>query len=253
MLHIQALDKLSSRLSSPSPNARASKTPSRSPQPPAANGSRSSDSSSSHASSSSSRLAYQPRRSETQDHSGSETEREREYTEHDHDLHPQARPVTPQAPHRIRLASAPVSPAKALKALAPILSSGTFSNSNSNSNSNSSTSSKHVRHAPAPDSPRTARKRASLVSSSARSQSPDEQRDITRAALAAVASSRTNSTLTSARFSPTAVNSGAKRRQPLPREWGVASPAMEGKGRRGSLDGVDGGRVRLFLRFLTFV
>ncbi|KAJ7490661.1 hypothetical protein FB451DRAFT_1361458 [Mycena latifolia] len=199
-----ALDKLSSfsRLSSPSPSSRAGST-TRSPPSILASSSASgstSNSASSHSSSHSSRPSI--RRARTQDHqSGSETERD------DADLPPLGRPTTPLPPTRQRLVSAPASPQKHLTAGA-------------SSSSGSSTR-----------SPRRARVSNLSISSRAGDDGPPSSpEDITRAALAAVASARRSPSgvgtgtarYTGARMSPTSTGSG-KRRQPLPREWGASS------------------------------
>ncbi|KAF7314862.1 hypothetical protein MKEN_00960700 [Mycena kentingensis (nom. inval.)] len=200
-----ALDKLSSysRLNSPSPGTRAATLSStRSPPPatpPSLLGS-SSNSTSSSSHSSSSRPSI--RRSRTQE-SGSETERD--------DVPSTSRPTTPlPAPGtRQRLISAPASPQKHLTA--------------GSSSSGSSTR-----------SPR--RSRVSNLSFSTRAprdtegEVPSSPEDITKAALAAVASARRTPTggagtarYTGVRMSPTSTTGSGKRRQPLPREWGAGS------------------------------
>lgn len=231
---IQALDKLSSysRLSTPSPNLRST----RSPAPAATSHSQSaSSSSSSSASTSSARLSNPQTRSRLAhrdsmpDHlSGSETERESLHppsfatssNSHSSNSHSSSshssllaeRPLTPQ--NRVRIASAPASPAKALRSLAS-------ASSNSSNNSNS---------------PSRTRKRSSMAMTAhdrsmlASPDSFEDERDVTHLALAAVASSRR---------SPT-VGAPGKRRQPLPKEF------MNGAGgsasRRGSLDAPNSGR-----------
>ncbi|KAJ7133469.1 hypothetical protein C8R44DRAFT_23955 [Mycena epipterygia] len=207
-----ALDKLSSfsRLSSPSPSARPAST-TRSPHPPvpsiiassSGSGSNSNSTSSYSSSSHSSTSNVRPsiRRARTQDHqSGSETERD--------DLPaPVLRPTTPLPPTRQRLVSAPASPQKHLAAAA-----------SSSSGSNSSTR-----------SPR--RSRVSNLSFSRMGDEdggPSSPEDITRAALAAVASARNGTVTGTARYtgtrmSPTSTAGSGKRRQPLPREWGAES------------------------------
>ncbi|KAF7298612.1 hypothetical protein MIND_00808300 [Mycena indigotica] len=187
-----ALDKLSSysRISSPAPSNRAASS-TRSPPPPTPP---SILSSSSNSNSSSSHSSSRPslRRARTQE-SGSETER-------DDEPPASSRPTTPLPPPatRQRLISAPASPQKHLTA--------------ASSSSGSSTR-----------SPR--RSRASQLSFSRRApedDGPSSPEDITRAALAAVASVRRTPTgggtarYTGARLSPT---TSGKRRQPLPREW----------------------------------
>ncbi|KAJ7738366.1 hypothetical protein B0H16DRAFT_1570611 [Mycena metata] len=216
-----ALDKLSSfsRLSSPSPSTRpASAT--RSPHPPAppsilasssTSGSSSSHNNSTSTSSSSHSSSSRPsiRRARTQDHqSGSETERD------DVPTPSPGRPTTPLPPTtRQRLVSAPASPQKHLTAAA-------------SSSSGSSTR-----------SPR--RSRVSNLSFSSNSRAghdddddgPSSPEDITRAAMAAVASARRSplgNTGTArytggTRMSPTSTTGSGKRRQPLPREWGAGS------------------------------
>ncbi|KAJ7214048.1 hypothetical protein GGX14DRAFT_444900 [Mycena pura] len=197
-----ALDKLSSysRLSSPAPSTRPSST-TRSPQPsapPSVLGSSSTHSASSHSSSShSSRPSI--RRSRTQDHqSGSETERD------DIRATSSSRPTTPLPPTRQRLISAPASPQKNFTA--------------ASSSSGSSTR-----------SPRRSRvSNLSFSSHAGDGDSPSSPEDITRAALAAVASARRSpggggtARRAAARLSPISTGSG-KRRQPLPREWGTGS------------------------------
>ncbi|KAJ7160237.1 hypothetical protein C8R46DRAFT_1285749 [Mycena filopes] len=208
-----ALDKLSSfsRLSSPSPSTRPAST-SRSPHPPAppsilaSSSTSGSTSHNSNSNSSSSHSSSRPsiRRARTQDHqSGSETERDEVPTRSP------GRPTTPLP--RQRLVSAPASPQKHLTA------------ASSSSGSNSSTR-----------SPR--RNRVSNLSFSSRAAAddadggPSSPEDITRAALAAVASARRSPSgntgtarYTGARMSPTSTTGSGKRRQPLPREWGAGS------------------------------
>lgn len=207
-----ALDKLSSfsRLSSPSPSTRPGST-TRSPHPPAppsliasSSGSISNSNSASSHSSSSQSSRPSIRRARTQDHqSGSETERD------DVPTPAVGRPTTPLPPIRQRLVSAPASPQKHLTA------------ASSSSGSGSSTR-----------SPRRSRVSNLSFSSSSRvddAEGPSSPEDITRAALAAVASARRSppagtgtARYTGTRMSPTTTSSG-KRRQPLPREWGAAS------------------------------
>ncbi|KAJ7621869.1 hypothetical protein DFH06DRAFT_1305632 [Mycena polygramma] len=208
-----ALDKLSSfsRLSSPSPSTRPTSV-TRSPHPPAPSTLTSNSTSSTSSSSHSSRPSI--RRSRTQDHqSGSETERD------DEPERSPNRPTTPLPPTRQRLVSAPASPQKHL----------TAASTSSGSASGSSTR-----------SPR--RPRASNLSFSSRAADddgdggPSSPEDITRAALAAVASARRSplgastgtARYTGARMSPTST-SGGKRRQPLPREWGASSSSSNGR------------------------
>ncbi|KAJ7028439.1 hypothetical protein C8F04DRAFT_1291004 [Mycena alexandri] len=212
-----ALDKLSSfsRLSSPSPSTRpASAT--RSPHPPAPPSilasSSTSSSSSSHNNSTSNSSSHSSRpsvrRARTQDHqSGSETERD------DIPTPSPGRPTTPLPPTtRQRLVSAPASPQKHLTAAA-------------SSSSGSSTR-----------SPRRSRVSNLSFSSNSRAgddddEGPSSPEDITRAAMAAVASARRSplgNTGTArytggTRMSPTSTTGSGKRRQPLPREWGAGS------------------------------
>ncbi|KAJ7069401.1 hypothetical protein C8F01DRAFT_1112511 [Mycena amicta] len=188
-----ALDKLSSysRLSSPSPSTRAASS-TRSPPPPSLLGSSSSHSNSN---SSSSQSSTRPsmRRARTQE-SGSETERD--------DVPSTSRPTTP-LPARQQLISAPASPQKHLNAA-------------SSSSGSSSTR-----------SPRRARvSNLSFSSRAPEEDGPSSPEDITRAALAAVASARRSpgtARYTPARLSPTSATGSGKRRQPLPREWGAST------------------------------
>ncbi|KAJ6585544.1 hypothetical protein B0H19DRAFT_1059757 [Mycena capillaripes] len=229
-----ALDKLSSfsRLSSPSPTTRPASV-TRSPQPPAppsilasSSSSSASHSTSSHSSSSHSHSSSRPsiRRARTQDHqSGSETERDDVPTPSPN------RPTTPLPPTRQRLVSAPASPQKHLRVTAASTSSGSASASGSS----------------ATRSPRRVTTRISHLSFSSSSAGdedggdpPSSPEDITRAALAAVASARRsplgNTNTATARYtggprmSPTSA-SGGKRRQPLPREWGASSSSSNGR------------------------
>ncbi|KAJ6453067.1 hypothetical protein C8R45DRAFT_1083127 [Mycena sanguinolenta] len=250
-----ALDKLSSfsRLGSPAPSAggtgssgarRASVT--RSPHPPALSSSsastsdsrsshsnsnsnsnsshsasssshRDTTSSSSHrdsASTSSSRDSTRPilRRSRTQEshQSGSETERD---DDHDRDYYsPQQRqrdlenrPTTPLAP-RQRLVSAPASPQKHLTARQV--------------NSQGSGSGSVLR---SPRRNRVSGLGLNLSLDGGEGGEASSPEDVTRAALAAVASVRTGTgTARRTNMSPTTAGSG-KKRQPLPREWGASS------------------------------
>ncbi|KAJ7716325.1 hypothetical protein B0H14DRAFT_3522319 [Mycena olivaceomarginata] len=176
------------------------------------------------------------RRARTQDHqSGSETERDDDHADHLSAHRSPHRPTTPLPPPghtRQRLVSAPASPQKHLT-LSSSRAQGQALSHSSGSASGSSTK-----------SPR--RSRVSNLSFSSRAvvdlgddggyddnygtgggeaSSPE---DVTRAALAAVASARRSpsSGLGTARrmnMSPTATGGSGKKRQPLPREWGAGS------------------------------
>lgn len=218
-----------SRLNTPSPNPRATSN-NRSPVPQSS------------ASSSSRPTLTRSRHSLPAEHlSGSETEREEHETHHaplssnSHSTSSHSststsshRPTTPhsQGSARLRLTSAPESPAKALLGMTSI--SGTVSGSSNSSSSNHS------------NSPSRSRKRVSLAltdlsytRSISRSPEYSEDRDdVTHMALAAVASSRR---------SPT--GGSGKKRQPLPREF-LDANGTSGS-RRGSLDAAPSGDARV--------
>ncbi|KAJ7708402.1 hypothetical protein B0H14DRAFT_3525563 [Mycena olivaceomarginata] len=195
-----------------------------------------STSSHSHLASTSTGARPSMRRARTQDHqSGSETERDDDHADHLSAHRSPHRPTTPLPPPghtRQRLVSAPASPQKHLT-LSSSRAQGQALSHSSGSASGSSTK-----------SPR--RSRVSNLSFSSRAvvdlgddggyddnygtgggeaSSPE---DVTRAALAAVASARRSpsSGLGTARrmnMSPTATGGSGKKRQPLPREWGAGS------------------------------